>query len=134
MYVLTMKGVKSKNFGVFWSGMLMISLCFPNKIDLNNKEHLDKIRHFKMYYNSLQYVIPCYFCRCFIKEVLMKHYPLQYTSKVALMKSIYIWKKTVSTKLQKQGNLVKPSPPFAVIKKRYEKMYANCDKKLGSCV
>lgn len=129
-----MKGVKSKNFGHFWSCMFMVSLCFPNKIDLNNKEHLDKIRHFKMYYNSLQYVIPCYFCRCYIKEVLMKKYPLQYTSRVSLMKSIYIWKKMVSSKLRKQGNFVKPSPPFQVIRKRYEKLYANCDVSVGRCV
>jgi hypothetical protein len=129
-----MKGVKSKEFGSFWACMMMVSLCFPDRIDLNNKEHLDKIRHFKMYYNSLQYVIPCYFCRCYIKEVLMKRYPLQYTSRVALMKSIYIWKKNVSIKLEKQGNFVKPSPPFQVIRKRYEKLYANCDVSVGKCV
>lgn len=129
-----MRGVKSKEFGAFWKCMFMISLCFPNIIDKNNKEHLDKIRHFKMYYNSLQYVIPCYFCRCYIKEVLMKQYPLQYTSRVALMKSIYIWKDMVSKKLQKQGNIIKPSPPFDVIKKRYEKLYANCDVSVGRCV
>ncbi len=129
-----MKGVKSKEFGAFWKCMLMISLCFPNVVDLKNKKHIQKIKHYKVYYNSLQNVIPCFFCRCYIKQVLMKKYPLQYTSRVALMKSIYTWKFMVSEKLRKQGNKVKKNPPFSVIKKQYEKLYATCDASVGRCV
>lgn len=133
-YINVMKGVKSKEFGAFWKCMFMVSLCFPNKPDKNNKEHLEKIKNYKIYYDSLQHVIPCFFCRCYIKDVLTKKYPLQYTSRIDLMKSIYTWKYMVSEKLRKQGNYIKPSPPFSVIRKRYEKLYAECDVSVGRCV
>lgn len=129
------RGVKSKEFGAFWKSMMMVALCFPDKIDKNNKEHILKIEHFKMFYDSLQYVIPCYFCREYIKNTLTRLYPLKYTGRIELMKGIYTWKKMVSNKLILQNcKTTKKSPPFPVILKRYEKLYATCDKNLGKCV
>ena len=127
-------GVKSKEFGAFWKTMFMVALCFPNKADLKNKFHVEKIKNYKSYFGLLKKVLPCKFCRSYIKEVLEKKYPLQYSGRVALLKSIYIWKKQVSLKLERQGNKVGPTPPFSEIRKRYEKLYATCDTKMGRCV
>jgi hypothetical protein len=127
-------GVKSKEFGCFWKSMFLVSLCFPRVIDKNNPEHLQKIKHFKMYYNSFQYVLPCKFCKIFTQEVLMKKYPLNYSGRIELMKSLYVWKNIVSDKLRNQGNPIKKNPDFEVIRKKYEKLYAVCDSKLGKCV
>lgn len=122
-------GVKSSEFGCFWKSLFLVSLCLPDKIDYNNKNHLQKIRYFKRYYNSLQNVLPCSFCRVFTKKVLMKKYPLNYSGRIALMKSLYIWKKVVGMKLGE-----KKSPPFSEIRKHYEQFYATCDPKVGKCI
>lgn len=127
-------GVKSKEFGAFWKTMFMVALCFPDKADANNKFHIEKIKNYKIYYGILKDVLPCKFCRNYIRDVLEIKYPLKYTGRVALLKSIYIWKKQVSLKLKRQGNRVGPTPPFTEIRKRYEKLYATCDSKMGRCV
>lgn len=130
-----MQGVKSSEYGAYWKSMMMTAMCMPNKIDPTNKEHLRKIKYYKMFYNSLQYTLPCFFCRQFTKDVLMKKYPLDYSGRIQLMHSIFLWKKKVSEKLILQGcKVTKQSPPFSVILKKYEKLRAHCDKSIGKCV
>lgn len=127
------RGVKSKYFGVFWSGMFLTALAYPEKADkIKDKA---KIAHYKRYYNSFKYILPCKFCRDFIKEKLEKDFPLDFSGRIALMKSIYIWKDAVNRKLIAQGCLdTKPSPPFKEVLERYEALRAKCDKKIGKCV
>lgn len=129
-----MKGVKSKLFGTFWRSIMLASLCYPETIDQNNKKHMNKMKHMKMYIESLSVVLPCKFCSCFMKKVLLKKYPIDYSGRIALMHSIYVWKDLVTKKLQGQGLKVKDSPPFEVILKKYEKYYAKCDSKISRCV
>jgi hypothetical protein len=128
------KGVKSKEFGCFWKSMMLVSLCYPEKIDRKNKKHLKKMQSIKTYIETLQDVLPCKYCRCFMKKILIKKYPIDYSGRINLMHSIYVWKDLVTKKLQNQGHIVKNSPPFKVILKKYEKYYAKCDAKTSSCV
>ncbi len=130
-----MQGVKSKKFGAYWSSMMMTAMCLPEKIDTKNPEHIEKVKQYKIYYNSFQHILPCKFCKDFTKDVLMKQYPLDFSGRIPLMYSIFLWKKRVSEKLIKSGcDKTKPSPQFEVILKKYEKLRAKCDKSVGKCV
>lgn len=129
-----LNGVKSKKFGPpLWKVMFMMALGMPEKTNYSNKEHRLKIKHLKTFYGNLKHIAPCVFCKNFIRDYLEKEIPLDYSGKVPLMKTIYLWKKAVCLKLIKQGNIVKPSPPFSVILKRYLKYQATCHKTSGTC-
>ena len=134
-------GVKSKTFACLWRSMFIIALGYPVKT-LPKKEQVQKIRHLKEFYASLIKVLPCKFCRDFCRE-LQRDLPLQYTSRKALMFSIYRWKHEVNKKLIRQERAgpnmgwgkTKPSPPFCQIEKRYLRMVAKgCSKTVGRCV
>jgi hypothetical protein len=131
-----MKGVKSKMFGCYWKSMLLSSLCYPDKIDITNKNHRNKMKYMKRYIESLQYVIGCKYCACFIKKVLLKKFPVDYSGRIQLMYSIYIWKDQVTKKLQKQDpqSCIKDSPSFDTVLKKYTKYYAKCDSKISRCI
>jgi hypothetical protein len=130
-----LNGAKSAEFGCFWKSFFMTALCYPLKIDMENKAHLKKLRTFKIHFNNISYVLPCKFCSIFTREVLMKKFPLDFSGRVELMHSLYLWKDQVNKKLIKQGcTFTKPSPPFKTILKKYEALRAKCDRKVGKCV
>ena len=129
------RGIKSKRFGPYWQSMFMTAMCYQETTDHKNKLHVMKMNKYKTYYNSFRHVIPCKFCRDFINKVLMKKYPLDYSGRINLMRSLYIWKDQVNKKLISQGcTKTKPSPPFEVILKRYNKLKARCNPTVGKCV
>lgn len=128
-------GVKSKEFGCIWKTMMISAMCYPSVIDSNNPNHVLKQKRFKRFYGSFKYTIPCKYCKDYTRDVLEKKNPLNFSGRIPLMKSIYIWKNKVSEKLIAQGcKTTKPSPPFEVILAKYEKLRAKCDKKIGKCV
>jgi hypothetical protein len=129
------QGVKSRKFGCYWTSMMLTAMNMPEIVDPKNKKHVEKVKQYKIYYNSFQHIIPCKYCRIFTKNVLMKKYPLQFLGRTELMHSIYIWKKIVSEKIINNGCLTtKPSPPFSVIYKKYDKLKAKCSQKERKCV
>ena len=129
------QGVKSKYFGCYWQSMFLTAITFPGKCNPRLKEHRRKLRQFKQFYVSLRHVLPCRFCREFISDVLSKMYPLDFSGRIPLMRSIYVWKDQVNQKLISQGcKVTQPSPPFEVVLKRYNKLRANCNKNIGKCV
>jgi hypothetical protein len=129
------QGVKSKYFGCFWDSMFLAALSYPSRIDKNDSCHIEKMIEFKRYYDSFKHIIPCKFCREFTKDVLEKYYPLNFTGRVALMRSLYTWRDQVNKKLIKKScSFTKPSPPFDEILAKYEKLRAKCDKKVGKCI
>jgi hypothetical protein len=129
------QGVKSKYFSSYWDTMFMSALIYPTKIDNNNKAHLETQKHFKQFYGSFKYVLGCRFCREYIINVLEPELPLDFSGKIPLMRSLYNWKNAVNLKLIKQNcPFTKPSPKFSVILKKYEKLRARCDAKVGKCV
>jgi len=133
--MISTPGVKSKEFGCFWRSMFLVALCYPEKIDNTNKEHLKKRRNYKTYYRSLGNVLPCKFCRTFVQSTLEKKYPLDFSGRYPLIRSIYIWKDAVNEKLIKQGcEFTKPSPPLSVVIAKYSKYLARCNPIEGKCV
>ena len=116
-------GIKSKLFGCFWKTMFLTALCYP--IDITKCDNPQKtMKKYKRYYDSFKDILPCKFCKDFIKSKLEKEYPLDYSGRLKLFKSIYIWKDIVNKKLIDQKVSTKSSPPFDVILKRYEKYRA----------
>jgi hypothetical protein len=129
------QGIKSKTFGCIWKTMFISAMCYPDKIDLTNKEHVLKQKHYKTFYGSFKYTIPCKYCREYTATVLEKKFPLNFTGRVPLMHSLYIWKSEINQKLINQGcKKTKVSPPFKEILASYEKLRATCNKKIGKCV
>lgn len=129
-----MKGVKSKEFGCIWKTMFIVAMCYPERYNKNIKSHVEKRKHYKNFYNSLQYIIPCKFCRDFMSSVIVPNIPLDYSGKIPLMKSLYNWKDAVNKKLIFQGNKCNPSPPFEEVLEYYNSLQAKCDKSKGKCV
>ena len=126
------QGVKSKKFGAIWKTMFLTAMCFPEK---TTAKDATLIKHYKSFYDSFQYTIPCKFCREFTSSVLMKEHPLSFEGRIPLMYSLYIWKDRVNKKLIAQKcDFTKPSPPFNVILKRYNGLRANCNSKKGKCI
>ena len=101
-------GMNTKVWGPHLWNYLFISILgrYPVKIDINNKEHR-KIKHyFKSLLISLQYIMPCIYCResykLFIKELPIKPYLI---GRIQLMYYVYLLKDKVNKKLQKQEYL-----------------------------
>lgn len=129
-YMESPRGVKSRFFGCFWQSMFLAAMVFPK-----TKPNKDIVKKFKRYYDSFKFILPCKFCRDFIKEKLEKDIPLDFSGRIGLIRSIYMWKDAVNKKLIAQGcKKTKPSPSFEVILMRLEKMYATCSPKVGMCV
>jgi len=132
-------GVKSKHFGCFWKSMFMVAVNYPNNPkSIAGKKH---IKCMKRYIAATCASIPCKFCQEYCQNVLAKEVPLQFTSRRALMFSLYVWKDMVNRKLMAQERqmpkhlrITKRSPPFHVIYNRYIKMEAKCDPKVGKCL
>lgn len=129
------KGVKSKYFGAYWDSFFMSALVYPERINLKNPEHVKKQQQYKQFYGSIKYVIACKFCRDYTANVLEPTLPLDFSGRIPLMKSLYMWKDAVNLKLMKQNcPYTKKSPPFSEILKKYEKLRAKCDAKVGKCI
>jgi hypothetical protein len=127
-------GVKSKKFGCYWKSMFLTAMCYPMKLSDSKEDQLTKKRY-KAWYDSFEFILPCKFCREFIRDHLSKKHPLQFTGRIELMQSIYTWKDQVNKKLIAQGHKISPSPSFECIYNKYERIYRanSCVKKMGIC-
>jgi hypothetical protein len=129
------QGVKSKNFGCFWTSMFLSAMCYPEKINLKNTKDKLKMNRYKRYYYSHRFIIPCKFCREFIEKKLIPDLPLDFSGRIPLMYSIYLWKDAVNNKLINQGDKkTKKSPPFQEIYNKYNCLSAKCDPVKQQCV
>ncbi len=61
-----------------WESMFMMAANFPEKIDKNNKNDKELVKHYKDYYTNLKFMLPCRFCREsyteFIRELPIDDY------------------------------------------------------------
>lgn len=99
--ILSPNGINPKLWGpYFWNTLFYVGLNYPVKIDKNNKCHLSTKKHYKMYFCSLQYTLPCIFClesyRRFWKEDDIDKYM---NNRLDLLKWIYMLKDKVNKKL-----------------------------------
>jgi hypothetical protein len=128
-------GIKSKYFNCYWESMFISAMVYPDRIIKDNSDHIKKMKYYKQYYGSLKYILACRYCRDYTANVLEKSFPLNFSGRITLMKSLYTWKDIINKKLIKQGcDYTKPSPPFKEILEKYSKLQAKCDKKVGRCI
>lgn len=148
--------MNTKDWGPpLWKSMFMIAANYPLQIT-NSKEHKDLKEHYKQFYISFQYMLPCKYCResykGFLKELPIDPY---LKSRKCLMYWLYLIKDKVNKKLihyqeiliheiqtgnskQKEKAIKnifrsKPSPPFKETCKYYEQFRAGCSDKTKSC-
>jgi hypothetical protein len=94
-------GIKPELWGpYFWKTLFYTGLNYPVKIDKNNKCHITLRKHYKVFFCSLQYTLPCIFClesyRRFWKEDEIDRY---LDSRMNLLKWLYMLKDKVNKKL-----------------------------------
>lgn len=94
-------GINPKLWGShFWKTLFYVGMNYPVKIDIKNKCHLSIKKHYKMFFCSLQYTLPCIFClesyRRFWKEDDIDKF---LNKRIDLLKWLYILKDKVNKKL-----------------------------------
>jgi hypothetical protein len=98
-----------------WKLFHTVAIKYP----LNPSED-DIITH-KMFYNSLQDVLPCKYCRMSYREYIAKR-PVEkhLSSRESLFKWSYLMHNEVNGKLRKQGHIKYPDPPYEEIYELYQ--------------
>ena len=94
-------GINPKLWGPsFWTTLYYTGLNYPVKFDKGNKCHVVLRKQYKLFYCSLQYILPCVFClesyRRFWKEDDIDKY---LNSRLDLLKWLYMLKDKVNKKL-----------------------------------
>jgi hypothetical protein len=105
---LSNSGLATKKWGP--SGWYFLFSCimgaYPSQLNVSNKEHLKIKKHFKNMFENLCYIMPCIFCRQSFKQF---YYELPIdnfmSSRIELMKWLYLIKDKVNKKLIKQEKL-----------------------------
>lgn len=102
--LLTPTGINPKLWGPhFWLTLFYTGMNYPVKIDKNNRCHITIRKHYKMFFCSLQYTLPCIFClesyRRFWKEDEIDKF---LNSRMDLLKWLYMLKDKVNKKLIQQ--------------------------------
>lgn len=90
--------------GKLWDFLFMSILAsYPTKFDKYDKQHLKIRKHFKRMIYSLQYTLPCSYCRKSFKKFIKKHDITNYfKSRLDLVYWLYLLKDLVNKKLIKQ--------------------------------
>jgi len=117
-------GVKSKEFSCIWKTMFLYAL--------NYTPEQEKV--YRQFYKTISLLIPCKFCRYFIRDYLDVHYPLNFKNYKCLIKSLYVWKTQVNLKISKQSGKKIYNPTFKTVLNRYENLRATCNAKKGKCI
>lgn len=94
-------GINPKLWGAsFWKTLFYVGMNYPLKIDNKNKCHISIKKHYKMFFCSLQYTLPCIFClesyRRFWKEDDIDKF---LNTRMDLLKWLYTLKDKVNRKL-----------------------------------
>lgn len=98
-------GMSTKTWGPHLWNYLFISIMgrYPVKIEKHNKEHQIIKHYFKNLLKSLQYIMPCIYCRNsymqFYNELPIKRY---LKGRIYMMYYVYLLKDKVNNKLMKQ--------------------------------
>lgn len=76
--------------------------------------------YYKKFFNSLQYILPCIYCRRSFKKYI-KEDQVDTTDKRSLTSWLYRIHNRVNEKLRKQGYNIEPDPTLEEVDKKYEK-------------
>lgn len=159
------KGMSTKVFGPkLWDSLFTMVLgAYPPELNPRIPGHLKIKTAFINTLKSLQYTLPCSFCRASYR-IFYKELPIEPFTKtrIGMMYWLYLLKDKVNKKLIKQeleylntlhleyksGKINKekyltlsnkcfstvPSPPFIEVLQKYEVNRAICNKKMKKCV
>lgn len=78
-----------------------------------------KSSYYKTFFNSLQYILPCIYCRRSYKKYI-KEDPIDITDKSSLTAWLYRIHNRVNEKLRKQGYNIHSDPTLEEVNKMYE--------------
>ena len=98
-------GIKTSFWGPHAWAFLFSSIAgsYPIHVDQNNGEHIKIVKSYQNMLNSLQYTLPCLYCRQsfgkYVKELPMTEY---LHSRKSMMKWLYLIHDKVNIKLMKQ--------------------------------
>lgn len=80
--------------------------AYPIRMDMKNKEHVKIMKKFHAMIKSLEYTLPCYWCRLsfgtYLKEVPLENYS---GSRKDMLKWLYLVHDRVNKKLMKQEKI-----------------------------
>jgi len=97
-----------------WDLLHFISLDYPN-----NPSDNDKLIY-SHFFNSLPFVLPCFYCRSsftdYLKELPIENY---FNSKKNIIEWVWKLHNKVNDKLRKQKLISYPNPPLSIIKTQY---------------
>lgn len=102
---MSTNGIKTSFWGPHAWAFLFSSIAggYPIRVDKSNKEHLKTVKSFQTMMKSLEFTLPCIYCRQsygqFIKEVPLSKYE---HSRNSMMKWLYLIHDLVNKKLIKQ--------------------------------
>ncbi len=98
-------GMKTRFWGPHaWAFLFSaVAGAYPIHMDYNNKEHVKTMRKFHAMMKSLEYTLPCFWCRhsfsTYLKELPLEDYS---ASRRDMMKWVYILHDKVNNKLIQQ--------------------------------
>lgn len=125
---LSTSGLATKSWGP--SGWYFLFSCimggYPPEIDPKNKQHKLIKTHFKNMLCSLEYTMPCVYCRNSYKQFI-KEIPIDpfLTSRLKLLEWLYLIRDKVNNKL-----ILQEKQCYNNEKKRLKKIYSNSPKTL----
>ena len=98
-----------------WKLLHSITANYPNKPTKNEKDN------YYLFFNSLQYVLPCIYCRRsltqYMNEIPIKNY---LDNKYNLVKWLYLIHNKVNNKLRMQNLNTEKDPLFHKVEKKYQ--------------
>ena len=102
---------------LMWTYLHIMSFNYPNNPTMENK------MHYRQFILSLQYVLPCKYCRINFTNFLKKH-PLKMThmsNRNTFSRYIYQLHESINTILHKKSNLT-----YSQVRERYEHLRSRC--------
>ena len=109
-----------------WLFLHCVTYGYPYSIDLNNKDHINKVNDFKNFFYYLGKVMPCKYCResymDFIKEIPINNY-------LSNRKNLTKWLYKIHNKVNNKLGVPKCGiPSFKEHNLQYENYRAKCKK------
>lgn len=100
------KGINPQKWGkIYWDFFFgLISFSYPEKLDYKDRDHIKKKKSVINFFNSMRYMLPCYFCRKSYCQFYLENDIEKFSgSRKNMIRWLYIMKDNVNKKLLVQG-------------------------------
>lgn len=126
-----MPGIMTKVWGPgCWLFLHCMVTGYPDKIDVKNKNDINRRKHTIAFLKQLPYVLPCKYCReSFIK--FSKELPVEKYANSR--KQLCLWLYKMHCKVNKKLG-IKDQPTFKQVCTNYDKFKAICNKSRKGCI